>query len=1124
MNQSYIEEIIKKLIKVENRELKSSLLYGVQVVFIITVAAFVFFSLLELVFRGDTFFRSTLFFTWTGIILGSFTQFIFLPVYKRYNPFKDLNYLLIASKVGKVFPGIKDDLLNALQLVLLDKKRSGVSENLVNAAFLEIYNKSKEVVFENAVSYSKPKKLFVYTLITFILSGTLFSASAGFRDSAHRIVNYNIDFVLPQKYNFEVEPGNSRVTKGEDLQVKIKVRGAPASELDFYYKDISEAAFNKVVLTPDSLGIFSFNFFTLRTSISYYCEKENVQSELFQVEVVDNPVIRSFKLSVTPPGYSGETPYELIDNGNVSGLAGTLVKFDLTSNLVLKSAKIEYFDTTSNELKVDGVSAAGIVRLSKNVDYKIVLTDTEGNNNLSPVVYSFKVEADGTPTIELLEPKESVTLNQDHRLRTFLKISDDFGFSSLKLYYRIKESKFQAVSDKYTSVEIPFAKNLKEQDVTYIWNLTPLFLAAGDVVSFYFEVADNDYTSGFKKAQTVELTVKVPSLDEIFSLVDETQNSLESELKQVLKEAEELKKELDKIDKELKSDKQSLTWEEKDKIQQALDKFSELQEKAESMKEMLNDAKDKLAENNLLSKETMEKYLELQKMFDELSNDEMKKAMERLQKNLENMNRKQTQNDLSKLQMDEDAFQKSIERTLNLLKRIQAEQKIDELMKRAEELENKQNELNQQTEKQNLQDPKNSSELAKKQEEITKELEKLNEEMKELKDKMSEMKDMPNDKMEQANEEFEKQENEQLSEQSEQDLQKGDKQKASKQQKQISQNMKQMQQKMQEVKDAMMQQNQMQVFTDMMKLVDNILSLSKEQESIKKNTQSAHPNALLTDEMRKQDNLRRNLDKMLNQLGELAQKTFAVTPEMAKALGDSKREMNAAVGSMNERNNGSAAGSQGKAMESLNQAALQMQNSLNAMMMQGGGQGGMMSMLQQMGQLSGQQMSLNNMTQQLMQQSGGEMSGEMQGQMQRLAQQQELIRKSLEQLNKEAKESGKSKTLPGNLDNILKEMQEIVADMNTQKLDDGLVQKQEKILSRMLDAQRSINERDYEKNRESYTGTNIRRDSPGNIDPKTGKKGRVNDNLNRALNDDFSKDYEEIIRRYYEIIKAVDGN
>jgi len=133
--------------------------------------------------------------------------------------------------------------------------------------------------------------------------------------------------------------------------------------------------------------------------------------------------------------------------------------------------------------------------------------------------------------------------------------------------------------------------------------------------------------------------------------------------------------------------------------------------------------------------------------------------------------------------------------------------------------------------------------------------------------------------------------------------------------------------------------------------------------------------------------------------------------------------------------------------------------------------------------------------------------------------QQEVIRKSLEELNNEAKQTGQSKKLPANLDKVLDDMREVVSDMNTQKLDDDLVQKQERILSKLLDAQRSINERDFEKQRESTAGQKFVRQSPDELNLSSSKgKNKIKDELNKAVNEGYAKDYEALIRKYYEAL------
>ncbi len=141
-------------------------------------------------------------------------------------------------------------------------------------------------------------------------------------------------------------------------------------------------------------------------------------------------------------------------------------------------------------------------------------------------------------------------------------------------------------------------------------------------------------------------------------------------------------------------------------------------------------------------------------------------------------------------------------------------------------------------------------------------------------------------------------------------------------------------------------------------------------------------------------------------------------------------------------------------------------------------------------------------------------------QMQRLAQQQQMIQKSLEQLNKETKETGQSKKLAGNLEDIINEIKEVVQNMNTQKVDDDLIESQNRILSKLLDAQRSINERDFEKNRESNEGKNIAQDSPGELLLNNKEiLDRLRDQLLNAAKEGYSKDYQELIKKYFEALE-----
>jgi len=104
-------------------------------------------------------------------------------------------------------------------------------------------------------------------------------------------------------------------------------------------------------------------------------------------------------------------------------------------------------------------------------------------------------------------------------------------------------------------------------------------------------------------------------------------------------------------------------------------------------------------------------------------------------------------------------------------------------------------------------------------------------------------------------------------------------------------------------------------------------------------------------------------------------------------------------------------------------------------------------------------------------------------------------------------------------------MNEVVSGLNTKKVNDDLIQKQEKILSKLLDAQRSINERDFEKNRESKVGNIFNSKSPGELNLSDEKvKDNLREELMKAIQEGYSKDYEDLIRRYFEELEKTNDN
>jgi DNA repair exonuclease SbcCD ATPase subunit len=1117
---SYFIELQKKLRSVVEYEKRRD---GLRKLFISTTILCILFLvliLLEAVGNLSSDNRTILFYSFLIVTVLTIGLYVAFPFIKDFIYYVNPDYVETASKVGAHYQEIKDELANAVQLI--NENNINYSNQLVDAAFKNVYSKTEKLNFNTVVDFTSTKKLWKLYITTFIATIILVFFVPSLHSAAIRFLNYNKNYTPPPKFVFEIDPGNKELTKGDNITITIKAVGEQPKEIYLLEKSEEQTDFSEKILSPDSLGIFTLYINNVKNSLEYFATAENITSEKYKISVINRPIISSIELTITPPAYARLPEQTQKDNGNITALIGSKIKLTMSSSRNLSSAIVMFSDSTSKMMNIASAKASADFNVAKKTGYYILIADAQGYSNINPITYSIKTFVDENPSIEMISPNENIKLGNQSKISLISKISDDYGFSKMNLSFRLSASKYRPTNEEFTQVPITISNQQKEEEVYFVWDLAPLVLAEGEVLSYYFEVFDNDNISGPKSTKTKQFTITVPSLNELFAGAEDKQKESEKDLSQTLKDAEQLKQEMQKLSDDMKQNSKEISWQEKERVEKAVDKFKEITKKIGDISQKLSEMKNDLAKNNLLSEETLQKYNELQELLEKMSTEEMKEAFKRLQESLNSMNRDNMQMSMEEMKANEEYIKKSIERTLNLLKRIQIEQKVDELVKRTEELNRKLDELKSKTDQSNLSDKTKRDELTNRQRNITSDLKKLNDEVNKLGEKMNELSDMPKDQMEKLKDDLEKQNNEQLSDEAVKNLQQMQKMQSMQNQQKLSQNMGGIQKQLQNLQNAMQQMNQMKVFYDMMKILDDLLTLSKDQESLKNNTEQLSPYSNeFPKNSRDQNDIQNNLGKVLQKMSDLSQKTFAITPEMGKALGKALTNMQQSINAMQNQQGPPAAQMQKNAMASLNEAASLMKGAMDQMMSGGGKGGGMMSLMQQLQMMAQQQMDLNKLTQMLNQ---GQLSQEMAAQMQRLAQQQEAIRKSLEQLNQEAKEAGQSKRLASNLEKILSEMKEVVTNLQSEKMNDDLVKQQEKILSKLLDAQTSMNERDYEKDRKSSSGKEFSRNSPPDLILNTDEgKNKLKDELLKAIREGYKKDYEDLIRKYFEALEKVRG-
>jgi len=1141
------QHIINKLTNTARAEQAWMALRGAGLASIVVSAVVAMAILAESVGHTSMLIRSILW--WTMSITGvvAMAMFVapsalrFFGLVKRFDPTD------IALRVGAEYDDVGDMLCNVLQLT----KNVDTSTELTKAAFAATASTVEDKDFSVIIDRRKPR----IAALTGIVSASILILVTALTPNVlgaawQRLVQHGQSFLPPAPFSLQIRPLTDTVMRGTTQRIEVTAIGVPPTEIIVHVRESGSKRFQPYVIRRDTGNTFHYQFPGLTQSVEFFAEAvwmdDGVRSDTGRIVVIDRPIVRTLTGRVIPPAYTNMPSTDITEQqADITALTGSHVDVSIVANKDLRDAHIVIIgqgrdsaaaDTTKVKLETRGQVAKGRFTIARTGTYHIELRDRDGQVNADPVKYGIVALTDAFPMITLIEPTQNVELDQKAIVPVVASIADDYGFSRLRLYYRLTASRYAQPEKNFKSIEIPIVTQGAVLDVPYIWNLSKVDVTPEDTYEFYVEVADNDLYGGPKTARTSTLTVRMPSLDEVFAETDRTQESAQKELKNLAKEAEEVKREAEQLQRELQKQqsqqRQDVNWSDKKKAEELMQRQEQLQKRMDQVANKMEEMADKLQQNKAISPETLQKYLELQKLMKEVKSPELDRMQEQMKKAMDQISPEELQKMMKDFKFNEEEFKKNLERQLNLLKRMQAEQKTDELQRRAEELVQKQDELKQRTEELNPNNKEENKRLAEEQRQLEEDLKRLAQEAKDLEKLMKEIgQDMPQEKMEQAQKDLDPQGTQDQMEQASQQMEKGQKQDATKKQQQASQNMQRFAQQMKDMKREMRRNSQREAMRQMQKGINDLLDLSKEQEALSEQMRGMDQQSSQYPQMaQRQQKLQESMQNVANNMMQLGQKSTAVSPEMAQDLGDAIQSMKDATQALASRNAQQVMQNQSGAMSSMNGAASKMSDALGAMMQgEGAGQGGQgqkpgqggqgrgQSPFQRLQQLADDQQSINDGMNRIGQ--NGQPSDEKQrAEMGRLAGQQGRAQKALQELEQErAKVVGSKKPL-GDLQQIARDMDEVMSDMQSGSITPETRQRQERILSRLLDASRSMNDRDYEKTRESNSGQELSRKSPGPLVLPEQQKQSMRATIDQ-LRQGYTKDYENIIRQYFEALQ-----
>jgi hypothetical protein len=1054
------------------------LLKGVLLTLSVVLAYFVLAALFEYAFWLNPWIKSLIVLVFIATVGYCVFRFLKEPI-QYWIVHKGIGDEESARLIGDHFPQIQDRLVNLIQLIRV-KQNSTLATASVEQKSLTF----EPIRFDSAIDFSSNARYLKFLAIPVgvILLLVLVNKNI-ITQSTHRLVNFNQEFTPQAPFAFTIQNESLTGFFNEDFLLSLSLEGNAIPEACYLYVNDQRLKMESV-----GAGSFQYVFEKLQEGKQIRFEAAGFFSPTFELVLANRPELTQLELQLEYPRYLQRTNERLINAGSIEIPEGTVANWKIQTSHTIQAA-IRFSDSNAESMQLSDDQVFSYKKGFQNPDQYEIILENEHSRNKERIGYSINVVKDQHPQILVNNFRDSVLYKQ---IVLGGVVSDDYGLSRLQLVFHVKNADQKKIVEQ--TVAIPIGANQQQQSFFYNWQLDSLSLKPGEYLEYYLQVWDNDGVNGHKSTRSSVYTFFVPDKDQLVTDISKSQSQTEEKIEEGAAKAQELSQQINEAQQKLKG-KQSLDWQDKKKLEDIVEQKKNLEKLLNELKQqnkLLEDKKEAFTEQD---ERIREKAEQIQKLMDELLDDETRKLLEELEKLLkENTDTNQMQRLLDKLNKNSKNLEKELERILENFKQLKFEFQVDQAVKEIEQIKESQEQLLQETQalekemqenaaqKNKEQAEKAKSEAAEKASNLAEEQKKLQEEFKSAEEKLEELRNMSKELN--SEESIPDQEDSKEVQDSQQDSQqklenqkpgeaKGSQQKA-------IQKMQEMQEQMQSMQNAMSMQIDMQNLETLRQIIHGLIKLSHDQEGIMKEfseLEQSDPrfNQLAQRQLKIKDDVKVLEDSLLA-LGKRDPMMGSFVTREVTELND---RLDKAIEAYRERRRPQISTEMQFGMTSLNNLALMLDSHFDMLMemmanAQASGKKGKQKGSQP--NLSQMQQQLNNKIEQL--KNSGKGGRELSEELAEMAAEQERIRRALQEMEQKLEEQGGK--LPGN--DISEKMEDSEIDLVNKRLTDQLIQRQREILTRLLEAEQSLREQDMDEERKGESAKDYEKEIPKAIE------------------------------------------
>lgn len=388
--QQKLEQFIKKYYT--NALIKGSLL------FLATGLLYLLVTLLVEHFLWlDSTGRAILFWAFVGVALLLFVRFIAFPLTRLFHLQKGISHEDASQLIGSHFPEVSDKLLNVIQL-----NQNQRESELLAASIDQKAAELQPIPFKSAINYAGNLPYLKYVAIPVLLF-VVISVLGGkdlFTDSYKRVVNYDTAYEPPAPFAFFLENESLNAIQHQSFTLRVATSGDIIPETAYLSYDGQ-----RFLMKPVGPGLFEYEFKRPNEDLQFRLIANKVSSIPYTLNVIEVPTLVAMEMQLDYPAYTGKADEALSNSGNATVPEGTKVTWNLqtvqTQQAQLKTRDSIYaFQGQEGDFTLNQ-------RLFQDLDYAIT-TSNEQLKEYENLNFAISVVKDEYPNIQMSSRKDSL--------------------------------------------------------------------------------------------------------------------------------------------------------------------------------------------------------------------------------------------------------------------------------------------------------------------------------------------------------------------------------------------------------------------------------------------------------------------------------------------------------------------------------------------------------------------------------------------------------------------------------------------------------------------------------------------------------------------------------------------